>query len=184
MDSTTLVFLADGFEELEAIAIIDILRRANISVQTVSITENRSVIGAHNVPLIADTTLHQLPVNIQPQAIILPGGMPGALNLANSKPLLQLIQSQNKAQRLLAAICAAPTVLAKAGVGVNEVIATCYPGFEEQMTGFTLEEFEVVNSHHFITAQGPAFAIPFALAIVARLCGQECTEEVKQGMLL
>ena len=121
-----IVFLANGFEEMEALGTIDILRRGGIEVTTVSITEETVVTGAHNVPVIADTTLDKATLN-QADALILPGGMPGASNLNNSEAVKEALLQQYREGKIVAAICAAPMVLGGLGLlkGRN---ATCYPG--------------------------------------------------------
>ena len=126
-----IVFLANGFEEMEALGTVDILRRGGIEVQTVSITADPIVTGAHQVPVTADTTIDKAVLN-DADALILPGGMPGASNLNNSETVKEALLQQYREGRIVAAICAAPMVLGGLGLlkGRN---ATCYPGFEPQL---------------------------------------------------
>lgn len=183
MKQQTLVFLAEGFEEIEALSVIDILRRSEVEVVTVAITEERSVRGAHRVPVVADTTLSALGTSIEPQAIVLPGGMPGAQNLAECTPLLELLRKQDQAGRWIAAICAAPIVLAAAGVGTPSTELTCYPGFEGKLSSFKHRPEGTVCSGHFITGQGPAYAMEFGYRIAACLQGDSTAQQVKKDML-
>ena len=178
-----LLFLAEGFEEIEALSVVDILRRAQISVQTVSVSEDLTVKGAHGIPVVADALLSDLPADIQSPALVLPGGMPGAANLAASPQLAELLQQQNRRKGLLAAICAAPTVLSAAGVGNPSLHATAYPGFEDQVKTFAVVPEPLVEADNFITAQGPAYAMAFGLAIVSALAGPTTAQQVQDGLL-
>ena len=175
-----LVFLAEGFEEVEALAVIDILRRGNLPVKTVSITESRAVIAGHSVTIEADMLLEHLNTEELPRAIVLPGGLT-KLNVC--EPLLDLIRKQHEANRVIAAICAAPRVLGAAGIGDGKMRATCYPSFEEQVTGFTMTGADVEVCGHIITGRGPALALPFAFKLLEQLAGRAIAEEVAQGFL-
>lgn len=177
------VFLADGFEEIEAITVIDVLRRAGINLQTVSITSALQVKGAHgvtvNADLLFDNTLFS-----NPAWLILPGGMPGATNLYEFGPLQGLLKNQAESEHgRIAAICAAPAVvLGQLGLLKKEK-ATCYPGFEHMIEGAELIDEPVVISHKFVTGNGPAYALPWALTIVKEALGQEAAAKVASGML-
>ncbi len=175
-----LVFLAPGFEESEAICPIDILRRAKLDVVTVSITDEREVVGAHGIAVKADVCLGNLPV-CHPEAIVLPGGMPGTLNLEASEELKKRILASDE-DTLLCAICAAPMILGKLGLleGKN---ATCYPGFEEHLTGATLSD-GVVRDGNVITACGMGVAQQFGLAIVEALLGADAANAIQNAILL
>lgn len=181
------IFLADGFEEIEAIATIDVLRRAEIEVRTVAVgSSTLQIKGAHGVAVMADCAIHELKdtdLESQPSMIVLPGGMPGAQNLADSDEVRFWIQRQNERQASIAAICAAPFVLAEAGIDTPDIEVTCYPGFESRIGRFNHFKASLVESKHIITAEGPAFAIDFALAIVSALRGEEVADQVAQGML-
>ena len=176
------VFLADGFEEIEAITIIDMLRRAGISTQTVSITDNNEVTGAHQITVQADTLISQISTE-QAKALILPGGMPGSTNLKNCDLLTTLLQTQNQNEGCIAAICAAPTVLAHAGILKNKNV-TCYPGFEDQLEGANHKTHTVVIDQNIITSRGPATAAAFAHALIEFLSNKDRADEVAHGMLL
>lgn len=176
------LFLADGFEEMEAITIVDILRRASLEIQTVSITDNLAVKSSHNVVIQADKTFNQIDTgNIQ--AAILPGGMPGATNLYNHSGLKQFILKLNDSKTLLAAICAAPFVLGQFGIlrGKN---AICYPGFESKLIEANITNQNVVADGNVITSKGPGTAIEFALKIVETLKDKKQVETLKSDMIL
>lgn len=177
-----IVFLANGFEEIEALGTIDILRRGGIEVTTVSITEEAVVTGAHHVPVIADTTLAKAILN-EADALILPGGMPGASNLNNSETVKEALLQQYREGKIVAAICAAPMVLGGLGLlkGRN---ATCYPGFEPQLIGANVTGEAVEVSENVITGKGPGLVMNFALALVAAIKSEAVAEEVAAGMLL
>lgn len=181
------LFLADGFEEIEALATVDILRRAEMTVRTVAVntTDEFIVTGAHGVPVKADLLLNDISVSDATEWLILPGGMPGATNLAASDKLNEMINAQHARGGHIAAICASPAVvLSPLGV-LDGKQATCYPGFEKitsteaEMTGQP-----VVVSGNVITANGPANTMAFALAIVTVQKGAEAAGAVAQGMLL
>lgn len=177
-----IVFLADGFEEIEAISIIDILRRASIDVTTVSINMVETVTGAHNITVIADTTIDRAIID-EVDAVILPGGMPGALNLENCEPVREILINLYKQGKLLGAICAAPMVLGGLGL-LKGKDATCYPGFEEKLIGANITGQATSKSGNVITGKGPGFATEFALALVTEMRGEGVAEEVAAGMLL
>ncbi len=182
MHNHSFLFLADGFEEIEALATVDILRRAGMNVKTVSITTSHHVTGAHGIPVTTDITFKEADFS-DTEWLILPGGMPGASNLAAFSPLNDLLRI-HAAKGKVAAICAAPAVvLAPLGV-LNGRKATCYPGFEQQMTGVNLTGAMVEKDGDIITGKGPAAAISFALAIVESSLGKNAADEVAGGMLL
>lgn len=185
MKETVLVFLAPGFEDIEAIAQVDILRRAEIPVKTVAVDDQRLVKSAHGVGIEADMLMKDLADDVAPLAVVLPGGLPGASNLYASEKLVALVKRQDSAKRCLAAICASPgVVLAQAGV-LSGHKATTYPSFEKYFDKSTTHSTEgVVVDGHIITAQGPAFSISFGLAIVKALRGEQVAKEVAGGMLV
>ena len=164
-----IVFLANGFEEMEALGTVDILRRGGIEVTTVSITTDPVVIGAHNVPVTADTTLNNALLN-DADALILPGGMPGASNLNDSETVKE-------------AICAAPMVLGGLGL-LKGRKATCYPGFEPKLIGANVTGEAVEVSDNVITGKGPGLVMNFGLALVAAIKNDAVAEEVAAGLLL
>lgn len=157
------LFLADGFEETEAIAPLDILRRAEIPVKTVAVGEN-PVCGAHGISICADLTLDQLdPASCE--GMILPGGMPGTLNLQKCPQVIALMEILNQKNGLITAICAAPMIPGSMGLldGKN---AVCFPGFEDQMEHANILDANVAADGNFITARGAGAAMEFGAAIV------------------
>lgn len=178
---TSYIFLAPGFEEIEAVAPIDILRRSGMPVKTVSIlADSLEVSGAHGVSYIADMLLSDLEIEPEAEWLILPGGMPGATNLLNCKPLTELLTTF---PGNIAAICASPSVvLGNLGL-LKGKHATCYPGMEEYAEGAIMTGAHVERDGRILTGQGPAWAIAFGAAIVEASLGKEKAEEVLKGML-
>ncbi len=174
------VFLAPGFEESEAICPIDILRRGGLDVVTVSVTDDREVKGAHGIAVKADMCIGQL-CDPCPQAIVLPGGMPGTLNLDACETLKQYISGAGE-DTLLCAICAAPMILGKMGL-LKGKRATCYPGFEEHLLGATLGG-KVEKDGNIITACGMGVAHQFGLAIVEALLDTDTANTIQKAILL
>lgn len=179
---TSYIFLATGFEEIEAVAPIDVLRRAGMPVTTVSVTDSREVHGAHGVPYIADITIADLPAAVDAEWLILPGGMPGATNLLDCKPLTELLTGF---PGNIAAICASPSVILGSLGLLKDRRATCYPGMENfaENNGVNWTGAAVERDGRFITGRGPALAIPFAAAIVDASLGKAKADEVLAGML-
>ena len=177
------LFLADGFEEIEALATVDILRRAGMDVTTVSIKHDHIVKGAHGVPVVADVTFKEADFNGS-DWLILPGGMPGASHLHEFGALNDLLKVHATKGRI-AAICASPAVvLAPTGL-LNGKKATCYPGFEDALVqgGAEPQNERVVVAGNILTANGPASATPFALEIIRLTKGHEAAAQVAEGML-
>jgi 4-methyl-5(b-hydroxyethyl)-thiazole monophosphate biosynthesis len=175
------VFLATGFEDIEALAPVDILRRAGLPVATVSVTGQSVVQSAHNVGVVADCMLDEIDFS-QADMFILPGGMPGAANLDACEPLRQGILAHYKAGKPLAAICAAPLVYGHMGL-LRGVRATCYPGFETHLEGATYTAAIVEQDGQFITGKGPAAAFEFGYTIAELFLGREAVEPLRQGMI-
>lgn len=176
------VFLADGFEEVEALATVDVLRRCGIEVQTVSISYSEEVTGAHGIIVKADKVLDYSMLQ-DADFLILPGGLPGATNLRDCEALQEVLKQHAAKGGNLAAICAAPMVLG--GLGLLEgKEATCYPGFEKYMIGAKPGSLPVVQDGNVITGKGPAFAFAFGLKIAEAIKGKEDARDVAAGMLL
>lgn len=178
------VFLATGFEEIEAVTPVDVLRRAGMEVITVSVSENRNVTGAHGVTYVADVLMSETDFS-DAQWLILPGGLPGATNLYDTPALRELLVKHAAAGGHVAAICASPAVvLAPLGL-LDGKAATAYPGFEDALKahGADARQAQAVVADNIITGNGPASSLPFALAIVAATCGEEKAREVAAGML-
>lgn len=176
-----LVMLAEGFEEIEALTIVDLLRRAGIPVFTVSIMQNAEVCGAHGVPVTADLLFGDIDFQ-EVRMIILPGGMPGTTNLMKYAPLTEKLQQFAKEGRPLGAICAAPMALAAAGV-LKGKKATIYEGMESQLKDAVPTEGNVVTDGSIITSKGPGTAMDFALALIRFLDSEDKEQEVAAGLL-
>lgn len=176
------LFLAEGFEEIEAITVVDILRRADVSVRVVSLTGELTVSGSHKISILADCLFEKCDF-ITTDMLILPGGMPGTNGLDAHLGLRELLLNFAKQEKYLAAICAAPLVLGNLGLLKNKR-ATCYPGFENHLVGALLQEVKVVRDGMFITSKGPGTAIPFALKIVETLLGQKKVDELSHAMII
>lgn len=176
------VHLAEGFEEIEAISIIDILRRAELEVLAVSVSGNMEVSGAHQIRIIADTLFEE--VNYEEVfMIVLPGGMPGAANLDAHAGLKNQIRQFNQANRPLAAVCAAPMVLGNLGI-LNGKQAVCFPGFEKYLKDAEVLTVPVVESGNVITGRGIGAILEFALLIVKRAVSAEKSEEIARQILV
>lgn len=176
------IFLANGFEEVEALAPIDLLRRASFEVTTVSITEHLAVIGSHNIPVIADTTIDRLGDCSDAEMLLLPGGMPGTKHLAACEKLTELLLTQNKASKPIAAICAAPSVLGALGI-LEGKEAICYPGFEEKLTGAVISDKRVVRDGNILTAAGAGVAVEFGLAAIEMLADADKSAAIRKAIL-
>lgn len=177
------VFLANGFEEIEALATVDILRRAGIDTTTVTISGDTQVMGAHNVPVLADAVLGDVQVGDK-DWLILPGGMPGATNLAACTTLCELLKRHNDQGGHIAAICASPAVvLAPLGI-LDGRMATCYPGFEDALAGGKHGSLPVEVDGNVVTGNGPGNTIKFALTIVAEALGEEVASGIAKGLLV
>lgn len=177
-----IVFLAEGFEEMEATGTVDILRRGGVNALTASITEDLNVTGAHGMKFIADTTLSALDLS-GIDALILPGGLPGSTNLNECVPLKEALLNQYREGKIVAAICAAPLVLGGLGL-LKGKKATCYPGFETKMIGAEATGNATETDGNVITGKGPGLVFQFGLALVAALRGEATAEEVAAGLLL
>lgn len=174
------VFLADGFEEIEALATVDILRRCELEVKTVSITDSLEVCGAHKIKVLAD--IKAVDVNESDlEAIVLPGGLPGADNLENCNFVTDLVEKSVKEGKTIAAICAAPKILGVLGL-LDGIKATCYPGFEARLFGAKVSRKSVVCDKNFITAKGAGVTHEFALAIATALKKGVSAKRVLGGM--
>ncbi len=178
------IFLANGFEEIEALATVDILRRAGITATTVSITSCLQVTGAHNIEVAADITIDKVEKCNNEDWLILPGGMPGATNLASCETLCRMLRSHNEQNGYIAAICASPAVvLAPLGI-LDKKEATCYPGFEEALKDCKAKTDAVVVYDNIITANGPGNTIAFALTIIKKALNEKSSRETAEGLLV
>ncbi len=176
------VHLADGFEEIEAVNIIDVLRRAELKVNIISVTDNLEVKGSHGIKSIADQLFSQ--VNYENiDMIILPGGMPGSANLNEHLGLREQILNFNENKKLLGAICAAPLVFGNLGILKNKK-ATCYPGFENQLHGAIVTNENIEVADNIITGKGAGVAITFALKIAEIFKGKTLAEKLAEKMIV
>ena len=175
-----LVPLADGFEEIEAVTIIDVLRRGGVEVTTASLNESEEVHGSNGITILANTLIKYVSSS-EFDMMVLPGGIPGAENLRDSDKVQELIREFKK-DKLVGAICAAPIALYSAGVLKGEDF-TCYPGYEQVIKDANFKETKVVESSNVLTSRGPGTAICFALEIVKKLVGVETYEQLKAGLL-
>lgn len=179
---TIYLFLAEGFEEIEAITPMDVFRRAGLNLQTVSISEDFMVTGAHGIPVVTDLLFEQVN-EADAEMLVLPGGTPGAYNLDAHVGLSKLIMNFAAEGKPLAAICAAPLVFGKRCL-LDGKKATCYPGFEDYLVGAEYTAALVQIDGNFITGKGPGAALEFAFAIVEKYCGAAKVDELKQGMMI
>lgn len=172
------VFLANGFEEMEALAPVDLLRRAGVEVFTVGVGSDM-IVSSHNIPVKTDTTVDKIVLNDELEMIVLPGGMPGTLNLEANSVVQSSIDYCVENKKYVCAICAAPSILGHKGLlkGRN---AICFPGFEEDLCGAIISEKYVVSDGNFITARGAGVAVDFGLEIVKALGGSELSNKIRE----
>ena len=175
-----LVPLADGFEDIEAVSIVDVLRRGGVEVVTASLADSTAVRSAHGILMEADARLPDV-LEDEYDAIILPGGGEGTQNLSECEPLLERLRRQKADGGLVCAICAAPTVLEKAEV-IDDEAVTCYPSCTPQM-GRSVESVPVIADGQVITGQGPGAAMLFALVVLAHLTDEKTAHGVANGMI-
>ena len=170
------MFLADGFEEVEAIAALDVIRRAGLEIKTVGVNSD-TVKGSHNIPVICDTTADKISFDETVAGIILPGGMPGTTNLMNNDIINKFIDLCYENNKLICAICAAPMILGRKGL-LHGKEAVCFPGFEDELKGAVISEKYICNSDSLITAKGMGSAIKFGLEIVAELTDKNTADKL------
>lgn len=176
------IFLAKGFEEIEAITCADILKRAGEDVRLVSTETTKMVLGAHEINIESDIMLSECDFK-ECRMIVLPGGMPGTTNLLKNKELTDQIVKFDEEGKMVAAICAAPMILGKLNL-INNRRATIYPGMEEYLNGAICSKDKVVVDENIITSQCPATAMEFALKLAELLAGNEKALQVKEGLAL
>ena len=176
-----LLFIAEGFEEIEALTVVDILRRANIKCDTCSIAGSY-VTGAHGIEVKADRLVDEIDKN-EYGAVVLPGGMPGAKNLKENKKVIEIVKDFYKNNKIVAAICAAPIVLKEADICEGNRI-TSYPSFKEELKGCNYVEDIVVEYENIVTSRGPATAIYFGLKLVEKIVNLDKANNLKEEMLL
>ncbi|RUA09933.1 MAG: DJ-1 family protein [Fusobacteria bacterium] len=177
------LYLATGFEEIEALATVDILRRGDIEVDVVSIEETLEVVGSHKIKVFADKLIKD--INLEDyQMIVLPGGMPGTLNLNDSEILKTQILEFYKNKKYIGAICAAPMILGKMKLLVGKE-ATCYPGVEDNLEGAIYRsDLDVIVAENIITSRGAGTAMKFGLKLVELLEGKEVSDKLTKSLLV
>lgn len=181
--SNVLVPIANGSEDIEAITIIDVLRRGGVDVTVASVHDSKNITAANGCKIEADVLLPEV-VGIQYDAIVLPGGMPGAEHLRDCELLIDILEKHDIQDALLCAICAAPALVFGTHGFVADKQATCYPGFEKGLIGAEyISDQPVVMDDNIITGQGPAAAMTFSLAVLGNLKGYEVAQEVADGLL-
>lgn len=174
------IFLADGFEEVEALAPADVLRRSGVSVQLVGVGE-KTVTGSHGISVVCDITDSDISLDSAVEGIFLPGGMPGTLNLEKSPVVQSAIDWAVKNNKLICAICAAPSILGHKGL-LDGKEATAFPGFEKDLTGAVLSDKFVVRDGNIITARGMGSAVEFGLQIVQALAGEDTANKIRSSL--
>jgi 4-methyl-5(b-hydroxyethyl)-thiazole monophosphate biosynthesis len=174
------IFLADGYEEIEGLTVVDLLRRAKIEVTMVSITGNIKVTGAHQITSIADVLFEDADFK-DADMLVLPGGMPGTNNLLEHKDLDLLLKEFHAKGKQLAAICAAPRVLGTKGL-LQGKQATCYPGNEDSLLGALIRDTAVVTDGNITTSKGMGTAIDFSLSLIKSLIGEEEAKSIAKAI--
>ena len=174
------VFLADGFEEMEALAPVDILRRAGVQVKTVGVT-GETVEGAHGISVKADLSINDISLDDKLEMIVLPGGMPGTVNLENNDNVQKAVDYCVNTDKFIGAICAAPKILGNKGILMGRE-ATCFPGFEDELKGAKLCHSTVVVDGKIVTAKGAGVALDFGLKLVEMLVSYEKAKSLKESL--
>ena len=184
MTKKVALFIENGSEELEFIAPLDIMRRANLEVDLISANNQDFITSSHNVKIIADKKINEVSNILDYDAIVIPGGMPGSTLLRDNKKIIEFYQTMYNSGKLVAAICAAPIVLSAAGITDDKEV-TSYPGFDKEINykNYNSDKAVVIDKN-VITAQGPAVAILFGYEIVNYLLQDNTAEDVKQAMLV
>lgn len=175
------VFLAEGFEEIEGLTVVDLLRRAKIETEMVSVMEGKQIRGSHGIKVTADSMFADVDFS-DAEMLVLPGGMPGTLNLGNHEGLCELLKKHYAEEKKIAAICAAPSVFGQLGF-LNGRVATCYPGFESKLEGAIVCAAKVAVDGHVTTSRGMGTAIDFSLKIIEQLKDLKTAMEISEGIL-
>lgn len=175
------VFLAQGFEEVEALTPVDLLRRCGKNVVTVGVNDN-IIVGSHNIPVVTDTITQEVVLNDEIEMIILPGGMPGTVNLENNPVVQQAIDFCVKNNKFIGAICAAPSILGHKGL-LKGKKAVCFEGFEDQLEGADVQNSAVAADGNIVTARGAGVAVQFGLKLVEVLISKERSDVLKASIL-
>jgi len=176
-----LIFFAEGHEEIEALTVVDILRRAGIEIDMVSVTGKKEVTGAHGITTVCDKLIAEADFK-SASMLVLPGGMPGTLNLEACAPLMEQVRGFQEEGKYIAAICAAPTVFGRAGL-LNGKKACCYPDMEGDLKGADVSYDAVCVDGKTITSRGMGTAIEFALTIIEKLDSKEKAEKIGKAIV-
>lgn len=174
------LFLAEGFEETEALATLDVLRRAELEVYTVGVGA-KVVTGSHGIPVTADVMDCEVIPDENCDGVILPGGMPGTLNLEKAATVQAFVDYAAEHNKLLCAICAAPSILGHKGL-LNGKRAVCFPGYEEQLEGATVPDLPVCVDGNIITAKGAGVSLQFGFEIVRYFKGTDLARHIEAAM--
>ena len=175
------IFLADGFEEIEALTPVDVFRRAGLDTLTVSITDRRTVVGSHNIAVLADACLSDVDLS-DADLLLLPGGMPGTRHLGECEALCASVCTHAAAGKPVAAICAAPSVLGKLGLFRGKE-AISYPGFEQELIGAAISQKKVVRDANIVTAAGMGVALDFSLECLRLLGHSDAADKIRKGVI-
>jgi len=181
MSKKVCVFLADGFEEIEGLTVVDILRRAGVEVTCASIMGDKMIHGAHGIDVMADVLFEEVDYE-QQDMVVLPGGLPGTTYLGQHAGVCRVVCEFDKAGKYIAAICAAPTVFGNLGL-LEGRPATCYPSMEEKLKCGSYKADKVVVSNHIITSRGMGTAIDFSLKMVELLCNKEQSDALGRAIV-
>lgn len=174
-------FISNGAEEVEALIPVDVLRRAGVEVVIVSVTGEQIVTSAHGVRIVTDALIEDVNVS-DADLLMIPGGMPGAEILCNHPLVREAVMAQYEAGRLVSAICAGPMIFGSLGIAEGKR-CTCYPGFEDRLTGATYTRELVTVDGNVVTGEGPAAAFPYAYTLCELLCGKETAQALMDGMM-
>ena len=179
--SKVYIFFADGFEDIEGLTVVDLMRRAGIDIQTVSVKETKEIRTSHGINILTDRTFGECDFS-DADMLVIPGGMPGTKYLEEYKPLTDLLTDFYQKGGKIAAICAAPSVLGDLGI-LKGKKACCYPGFEEHLTGAQVVFDQLAQDGNVTTSRGMGTAIPFALSLVSQLVSEEKAQELAQSII-
>lgn len=175
------IFFAEGYEEIEALTVADLTKRAGIETWLVSVTEEKSVISSHGITVLMDKTLSEIEFD-KVDMIVLPGGMPGTLHLEACEILMDQVRKFDQAGKFISAICAAPTILGHLGL-LKGRKACCYPGMEEELLGAEVSYDSCAVSDHILTSRGMGTALDFGLRIIERFRGETAAGEMAEKIV-
>ena len=181
MSKKVYIFLADGFEDIEGLTVVDLMRRAGIDIETVSIRESREITTSHGIEMKTDRVFKETDFS-DADMLVLPGGMPGTLHLKEHAGLCRLLNQAEKKEKHIAAICAAPSVLGELGM-LKGKRACCYPSFEEKLNCLEVSYEPVVTDGRITTSRGMGTAVRFSLELVSVLYGKEKADEIAESIV-